>query len=678
MIPIVGVTVHPDGALVRRAGRLPVGDGFVAVTGLPLLLDPASLRATAAGLREIRVELDVLGQHRGDESAPITELREASAELRRVAALLQGLREEREHAARIAPAFDPEGELPPPERLVAWAGLDDAIAPWVARLDEALRARTLEHERLQERIRILEWQIEQQSDEAAWRRWAPTRRALLRVDAEGEIDVDVSYRVRGATWTPAYVLDAEAALSSGRFAMRALVAQATGEDWSGVSLRLTTAPSRRAVDVPQLASLKLGARQPPAPSAWRDLPPDLDALFPAGLEAPPLPRSAPAPAPVLALQEEEAVDAPFELDEVGAADIEPEPMMTRSSRSSGLFGSLTSPAPAPPPPAAPKAAPAMAPQARHRKRASGAGRRAEASVELVLEVEADLLDYGRLRLRGWAAAAGQRGRLHPVADADVLAEAGLPQSAASRLQSCWRQLSGQADAVRDQPLPPHHVLPGPIGESDFRFDAAGAVDVPSDGRFHSVAVFTEPVKLDVGYRAVPRHDARAFRRVKATLDRAGALLPGPVDVYVGGSLELTTAWAGSRGRGALELGLGAEDRLKVARNVRYREEKAGLLGGSRRLHTAIEVEIASSLPRPVRVEILERVPVPAPSGGPTVEVTEASPIARAFEGEPEGPILKGARLQVLEVPPGGQGRAVLGYAVTLGAREELVGGDRRG
>ena len=39
-----------------------------------------------------------------------------------------------------------------------------------------------------------------------------------------------------------YVLDADASLSAGRFAMRALVSQATGADWGGVSLRLTTAP----------------------------------------------------------------------------------------------------------------------------------------------------------------------------------------------------------------------------------------------------------------------------------------------------------------------------------------------------------------------------------------------------------------------------------------------------
>ncbi|MEQ1506650.1 MAG: DUF4139 domain-containing protein, partial [Myxococcota bacterium] len=236
----------------------------------------------------------------------------------------------------------------------------------------------------------------------------------------------------------------------------------------------------------------------------------------------------------------------------------------------------------------------------------------------------------------------------------------------------------RARAVPSRPLPPHHVLPEPIGGADVSIDAAGLVDVPADGLAHSVAVRTWPVGLEVAYRAVPRRDPRVFRRVTATIDYPSPLLPGPVDVYVGGRLELTSPWAGSPGRGQLRIGLGAEDRLKLVRNVRYREETAGLFGGSRRLHTTIEVQVASSLGRGVRVELLDRLPIPRDGKEPVVEETEAAPVARPYTGEPDGPILKGGRVQWVEVPPGSEARATLGYAVTLGARDELVGGDRRG
>jgi hypothetical protein len=204
------------------------------------------------------------------------------------------------------------------------------------------------------------------------------------------------------------------------------------------------------------------------------------------------------------------------------------------------------------------------------------------------------------------------------------------------------------------------------------------VDLPSDGGFHSVALRSWEASLTVSYRSVPRHDPRVFRRVEATIGPAGALLPGPVDVVVDGRLELTAPWEGSSGRGVLQLGLGAEDRLRVARNVRNREESAGIFGQQRRLFTTVEVDVASSLQRPVRVELLDRLPVAAAGSSIAVEVVEASPPAREHPGEPGGPILKGGRSQVVELPPGGEARATWTWSITMSSKEELEGGDRRG
>ena len=79
----------------------------------------------------------------------------------------------------------------------------------------------------------------------------------------------------------------------------------------------------------------------------------------------------------------------------------------------------------------------------------------------------------------------------------------------------------------------------------------------------------------------------------------------------------------------------------------------------------------------MRVELLERVPV-ADDDDVTVEVTEARPATEPYEGERDGPILKGGRRQWLEVGPGEKVVGTLAYAVTLGSKQELVGGDRRG
>jgi hypothetical protein len=150
-----------------------------------------------------------------------------------------------------------------------------------------------------------------------------------------------------------------------------------------------------------------------------------------------------------------------------------------------------------------------------------------------------------------------------------------------------------------------------------------------------------------------------------------------MEVSIAGSLELVSPFDGASGDASIEVGLGLEDQLNLVRNVRYREESAGLLGGSRRHITEVEVQVASALAHPVRVEVLQRVPV-SPNEDVSIALTEQVPASEAYTGDPDGVVLEGGRRQWLEVKPGGKGSTRLGYAVTLSNREQLVGGDRRG
>jgi hypothetical protein len=746
-LPVVRAVVHPDGALITRAGPLPVADGRIEVRKLPLLLDPTTLRVRVDGaeIAEVRAELDLLDEDRAEAPKRLEALRSARDELAALDVEVEASRELRRTLAALVPGFDdgdPRRPVPDPARFTAWLEADRAIGLRVEALDETLRSLLVRRRDLAERLAVLEHEAQAASTEERWQRWMPTRRVSIRaVGARAaELQVELSYRIAGATWSPAYTLDADEALRSGRFSMRASIVQATGEDWRGVRVTLSSAPSERWIDVPELASMRLGTRQRAAPSGWRALPADLDALFPpeiVGVSPPTEP--GPAKTETLLMSTRfggepggRAAARERALDGVAAGvddDVdlgEAEWMAEEEDLSSALepvTGATPAPAPtrrpmsksrpkadgAPRPPPAPPSSAAM-PEAMARRsvsmvggavgdvvgalvsaplaaaaalapkggrgRAAGPGmRRAEGEPQV--DIEPDWLEYGRLRLADWTAGPGARGRLKPVSEAEVLIERGA-QAAVRRLVREQAASEARATAVGARALPPHHVVPGPVQGNDVRIDAQGAVDVPSDGLPHSVAVEAWPADLEVSYRTVPRADPRAFRRVAARLQYDRALLPGPVDVYVGGKLELTSPWPGSAGRGVLRIGLGAEDRLKVVRNVRYTEASAGVFGGSRRLQTDIEVKLASSLGRPVSVEILERLPVPLDGREVTVEQTEASPLADPYEGEADGPILTGGRRQVVEVPPGGEARAVLGYAVTLGSKDEIVGGDRRG
>jgi len=687
-LPIQRVTVHRDGALIVRRGTVTATEGIARVRGLPLLLDQGSVRTTVTGatVGGVRLELDVEGLERADKTEVAEALAVAQAEFSVLNAELGALQHQRKWLAAAAPRLGDDDDPPAPEQLLQWARLGEKIDPWARELDERIAKVTEKKKAARERVRSCQHDVEWSSTESWWKRWAPTRVAEIEVGIDGDIDVEISYRISGATWTPAYSLEADGPLRTGRFTMRALVVQATGEDWEGVQLALSTAPCARRLELPELPALRLGARQSQRRKAWRPLPADLDSLFPDDLEYVEVASGAyddfiedditaeeepdeswdlgdemtpPPPAQAAAFPGAVSAPAPMSI----ASQSMPVARKSRSflpslpnlgglggGRSEGLYDTKTavysagslSPPPAPPPTPVP-----------------------------------NRQDYPGFRLADHTRPAGERGRLYPISRDAWLAESGIPPAGARHVGHVFGQLTAACKKVPLTTLPPHHVLPGPVEGVDFRFDTDAAADVPSDGRLHSVAVFAEPVKLEAKYRTVPHEDPRVFRIVDAQIERSMPLLGGPVDVFVAGDLILTAAWKGTPGRGNIELGLGVEDALQIARNVRYDEQSTGIFGGGRRIDTSIEVTVSSGLAREVRLEILSRVPVPD-DDDVTVEDLASEPKAKPWEGDPEGPILKGGRRQLVTVSPGGEIVTTLSYGVKIGAKDELIGGDRRG
>ena len=214
------------------------------------------------------------------------------------------------------------------------------------------------------------------------------------------------------------------------------------------------------------------------------------------------------------------------------------------------------------------------------------------------------------------------------------------------------------------------------GRFDHRYDAEGTSDVPSSGRPHRATVASADADATPRFVAVPREAAEVYREVEILNPFAAPLLGGPVDVFLDGALMTTSQLAFVDRSGKLYLGLGVEDRLRVARNARVEETTAGLLGGSAVIDHAITIELASSLGRKVTVEVLERIPV-TDEKDVDIKVTYSRPEHEKYtQAERGAPVRRGARFRV-EVPAGDKAKIELGYRVMLPAKNELIGGNRR-
>ncbi len=268
---IDAVTVYPDGASVTRviALDLPSGDNTLVARDFPLTLDPSSLRVegeagdkliigaidtrqprqiTPANLPEIDQRIEALKDQRADLDGAIS-----SAEARRKFA---------ERFAEASPAgLGEKGEARP---LSDWRAAFAAIADEVATTEAAIREAQRKQRDIDRDIARLE------QDRSA----KPPAKLEVRIDlasaAATKATLRVTYSVRNARWSPLY----DARLDTGakdrkpalELVRRAEITQSTGEDWSNVTLGVSTVRVARGGAAPDLNSLVVQYPQPPRPA----------------------------------------------------------------------------------------------------------------------------------------------------------------------------------------------------------------------------------------------------------------------------------------------------------------------------------------------------------------------------------------------------------------------------
>lgn len=713
------VTVHADGALCTRVATLSPDNGRlptqVRLQGLPLGLTPGSLRASilqgppGLTVRDIRTGFDVQLPAEVDLPAEHRALEAAQEALARITTEAEQVQKEFEALRKLGPSFlkpktgEPPREASPTAVLALGAFVDEELA--------ALHVRKLELERRQRdawaEVELRRRRIQEGSSAVRGQRAVLYRAATLTLSelgaVEGPARLALEYAVKGARWLPGYELRMPRSLDGGTLRMRASVLQHTGEDWTGVKLSLSTAELNRRADVPELKALRIGRRQPPpARSGWREPPPGLDELF-AGYDA--AGTRAPLPPPSVEPEMERLPPKPRP-PSVSA----PPPMAARpgSSRSTGSFPVVSAPPP-PAPAAAPMRSMARGGDSPRKKRVAkevmaepeapaemdalmdmseeesslggfggAAPPRDDAEPLSGLELGGGLLDYGALELAA-ADQPGRRGKLQPqpAHTQEILALTALNIQVDIAALLLVRQRSEETGALPPPPpwtVPPRESSP----HFDYRYDVEARMDVPSDGRWHTVSVFSAPVGLTAEYLCVPSVEPRVFRSVKVENRTPHALLAGPVDVTLGDEFLMSSPLPTLAPGATQRLGLGVEESLKVSRNTRFDEASGGVFGGATVLTHRVSLEVANRLGRPVTVELRERVPV-VPPGEKDIKVEEAEvkPPWRAPTPLPGELPVEGERAWRVTLQPGEKQTLDASWNVKIPSSKMLQGGNRR-
>ena len=700
------VVVYARGAVVTRKVTLPesLPEGAVGLylAGITALAEPGSVRALARGEREVTA----IKARAVIPTAPARpgRLRER---LRAFQLERDRLTLAREHAARR------RGELAglrPEPHFARWARQVDPAA----RFQDALALGGLVAEELRsldDRVRELDAAIE--SNERRFAAAALDAAQGTPGDLEGEsraalgvqvrlgpagslVSLEIDYVVTAARWWPAYTARLSAAATRVTLGIDAFVAQASGEAWSGVKLSVATADLASDVRLPELRSLRIGRAQPPRRLGYRPPPAGLEAMFEGHdrsvnkLE--------------LAAEKEAHAEVMDEAEEEGST-------MTRSfSAPEGSAGYGPPQGMPPPRPSAPMPMPmpmslaaampmqrampsfAAAPSSMPMRAKSGAlgGLMRRAMPESSMAGDAMIMEESR----SFGGAVPHAEPAAPEAiepdeawldfDALTLVDP-LDPANHSRRGRLARDPSGMAGSraaaarASIEALGPPPETQDPLetrGRFDHRYDAEGSADVPASGRPHRVTIGSAEGEARPRFIAVPREAAEVYREAEIPNPFAAPLLRGPVEVFLDGAL-LTTSSLGFVDRGGrLHLGLGVEERLRVARNARVEEGSAGLLGGSTTVDHHVTIDVASSLGHPVAIEVLDRIPVTSDKDI-EIKLVSSKPTSAKITQAERGHPVRGGLAWSITVSPGEKQRIEMVYRVTLPAKNELVGGNRR-
>jgi uncharacterized protein (TIGR02231 family) len=262
---IVEVTVFADRAEIVREARVdvPAGPATVEFAGIPWGVEPDSVRASARGVPATLGAVDLKAAAGEPKDTP--DLVAARDEVRRLETVLAGIdaeaateKELREFVAALRATTATRESERLGEGRADPASIQAVYALVKTSLDQIAKdalARNERRRKAQEDLEVARAKLAAARPPGAVR----TKTAAVEVEAKqaGSLTLRLAYLAPGASWRPAYRASLDAATGEVSLVSEAVVTQRTGEDWTGVSLKLSTAAPARGVKPPELGSILL-------------------------------------------------------------------------------------------------------------------------------------------------------------------------------------------------------------------------------------------------------------------------------------------------------------------------------------------------------------------------------------------------------------------------------------
>jgi hypothetical protein len=639
--PITQVTVFSDRARIERAGKVKSGVGVHAVRlpDLPggTLLD--TVRVDAKGAKVLRVEARPVEQARqaiGQVEGLLEQLEALGKQFTLHAARRQVRVDELAYLDGLAPKTPKAEEYrkgQPEVNPRAWLAVRGFLQTRRTALSTELRQMDATHAEWVEQAGKLRAEINRYNQSAFSRR--RTIQVLVVLEAKvASPTVRLSYFVPGASWRPAYKVSL--AESGRKLTIRTAgrVQQATGEDWDGVELALSTAIPGQGIEAPELLTWTLGEAKDFTPQ------PQPEQHRPPGVLSPPVAQKTLAEQArdeaVQSLRQRiqlamnigtSGVPAGYVSDSgisVGQSSGFGGLAVSGTGRGGGGYGRGKSVSRekkskrrvSRPRPSRRPSAPMAAPQ--------------PVMVMDDMAMSESMAAPGSMGLRSSA-----DGRARPVGTPMDLFDAPSPQRR----------------RFNDPTLPA--VLAGGL---DYVYRSQTKVTVPSSPEQHTVPLSAETYPVETYYEVSPGLQTTAYLKAKVRNRGALPILGGPVDIFSGPNYVGTGTLDSTGIGGDLELPLGADEDLEIVRRVIPKTVTEGVFSKDELTKYRTEIEVANRKRRGVKVRVIEQYPI--------TDVEDLAIDQRSVNPKPiDGPNKAGVMTFELDVPAGKKKTITIDYRI---------------
>ena len=265
---IVEVTVFTDRAQVTREAlfNLQPGEHKLVLTNLPDQIDPNSIQVKGSGnfmLSDVKLTTRYLSQVVSLRIRELVEKRQSlEKEINKYNDAVNEAESEKRFIENISRKLTAtgEGSSEPVLDPGKWIEMVSFYREKLGQLNTELRNSRMSAEEI--RLEINRINMEIQSEGANQNRAVKEVEISIDVLKDGRGKLDISYLLYGPGWIPDYTVRVDGLAKSVSLMYQALVWQSTGEDWSDISMKLSTAKPQVSGRIPELNPWFINAWKP--------------------------------------------------------------------------------------------------------------------------------------------------------------------------------------------------------------------------------------------------------------------------------------------------------------------------------------------------------------------------------------------------------------------------------